>query len=112
MTELGRDLRYALRSLRKAPGFTLVAVLTLGLGIGANAAIFSVVNGTLLRPLPYDRPDELAFIGHRYSGTIQLEAGVSAQGFRFYREQNRVFSHTAATTAPVGSVRSARSKYP
>ncbi len=94
MTGLGQDLRYALRGLRQRPGFTLVAVLTLALGIGANTAIFSVVNGVLLRALPYDQPERLAMIwGHR---SQQPQAELSVPELYDLRERTRAFAGVAA----------------
>jgi putative ABC transport system permease protein len=92
------DLRYALRALRKSPGFTLVAALTLAIGIGANSAIFSVVNAVLLRPLPYRAPEGLVTVNHYYPSLNGLEAGVSAAGFVDYRDRTRSFAGVAVQT--------------
>jgi len=90
-----QDARYALRMLRKNPGFTAVAVLTLALGIGANTAIFSVVYAVLLKPLPYANPNQLvsAFAANTQEGVP--EDGTSYPNFEEWRAQNHVFSELA-----------------
>jgi putative ABC transport system permease protein len=95
MNTLWQDLRYALRMLRKHPGFTVIAVLTLSLGIGANTAIFSVVNAVLLRPLPYDEPERLVTIGGTDARNPGMKNSSSYPDFFDYRERNRSFEAIA-----------------
>ena len=93
-----QDTRYAFRTLRKNPGFTAVAVLTLALGIGANTAIFSVVYAVLLKPLPYTRPDQLVTVLQTKPQDGIAFAGLSYENFAELRAQNHVFSEIAGTT--------------
>jgi predicted permease len=94
--DLWQDLRYGLRVLAKNPGFTLVAVVTLALGIGANSAIFSVVNTVLLRPLPYKDPERLVMIWEDASKLGFPRDTPAAANFVDWREQNRVFEGMSA----------------
>ncbi len=89
------DLRYALRQLRKSPGFTFVAVLTLALGIGANTAIFSVVNAVLLRPLPYPDPERLVVFNQ--TSPSMSNVWVSFPDYLDYRRDNKLFEHLAVS---------------
>jgi len=90
-----QDARFALRMLRKNPGFTAVAVLTLALGIGANTAIFSVVYAVLLKPLPYAQPDQLFNVFQAQPQEGVAVDGWSYQNFAVLRDQNHVFSELA-----------------
>src|SRR4051812_35359826 len=92
------DIRYGLRQLIKHPGFTAIAILTLALGIGANTAIFSVVNAVLLKPLPFPAPEELVAIGGvDLSETVSPPRlySLSFPDFADFREQNHSFSSMA-----------------
>jgi len=86
MDELIKDLRFGLRLLKKNPVFTAVAVLTLALSIGANAAIFDVVNGVLLKPLPYKDPDRIVRVFENHPRFPRFP--ISPANFLDYREQN------------------------
>jgi len=91
-----QDLRFGVRMLMKQPGFTLIAALTLALGIGANTAIFSVVNAVLLRPLPYSDPDRLVQVWETKSRANRWGDWVSYPDFRDWRERNTVFDEIGA----------------
>jgi putative ABC transport system permease protein len=95
MQTLWQDLRYALRMLAKQPGFTAIAILTLALGIGANTAIFSVVNAVLLRPLPYPDADRIMVLNES-SGPGQ-DYSVALPDYFDWQNDNTVFEHLAAT---------------
>jgi predicted permease len=90
LESLGQDLRYALRLLRKSPGFTTVAVLSMALGIGVNTAMFSVINAVLLRFLPYPQPGQLVRVGQQGG-----QSEVTIPEYEFWKEHSRVFSSMA-----------------
>jgi hypothetical protein len=95
MNTLFQDLRYGARILLKQPAVTLVAVATLALGIGANTAIFSLVNGILLRPLPFREPDRVVRLIQSSPKLGLATWGVSQADFAAYRDQNRSFESIA-----------------
>ena len=96
ISDLWQDLRYGARLLRRNPGFTAIAVITLALGIGANTAIFSVVNGVLLRPLPYPQPDSLVMVYGISLKATQDKTPLCQADFLDWKSQNQVFESLAA----------------
>jgi predicted permease len=96
MHQLIQDFRHATRSLARVPGFTLIAVLTLALGIGANTAIFSVINGVILRPLPYPKPDQLIYINSQFPSLGFSQFWMDPVEFLEFRERNQSFQRVGA----------------
>ncbi len=99
MDRLTRDLTYAFRNLRKSPGYAAVTILTLALGIGANTAIFSVVNGVVLKPLPFPEPERLVYITSQFPGLGFDQFWVSPPEFLELRDRNRSFENVGAYSA-------------
>ena len=98
MGTLFQDVRFAARMLLKQPGFTIIAVMTLALGIGANTAIFSIVNAVLLRPLPYPKPDRIIVLGEADKTQLsQSGFSVSLPDYLDWRHDNTVFEDLALT---------------
>src|SRR3954451_4217374 len=89
------DLRYALRSLGKTPGFTILAVVVMALGIGANTAVFSVVNSVLLRPLDYRDPDRIVVVANQWKTGGAPQGQVSAPDFHDWHDQTSAFAALA-----------------
>src|SRR4026209_100 len=96
METLWTDIRYGIRMLLKAPSVSIVATIALALGIGANTAIFSVVNAALLRPVPFADPEQLRMVWESDSSRGQIRGSASYPNFADWRAQNHVFEHLAA----------------
>ncbi|HYN09957.1 MAG TPA: ABC transporter permease [Vicinamibacterales bacterium] len=112
MDILRKDILYAIRSLIRQPGFTLVTVLTLALGIGANTAVFSVVNGVLLRPLGYPHADQLEYITSQFPNIGFNQFWVSMPEFVEFREHNRTFSSVGAYNVGAANLGTAQPSRP
>ncbi len=102
INRIGRDVRYAFRTLRRSPGFTGVAIATLAIGIGANAAIFSAVNGVLLKPLAFDDADRLVGVWHTAPGLDYPQIPLSGDTYALMRDNNAVFEELALITGAGG----------
>jgi predicted permease len=99
-----RDLRYALRTFRRFPGFVTASVLTLSLGIGTTVAMFTVVNGVLLRPLPFPEPERLHLVSLSPRNFLMRDPGMADRTYVAFRERDRTFQHLAAFTTYNGNL--------
>ena len=97
MKNVWQDIRFGSRAIVRQPGFAAIIILTLALGIGANTAIFSVVYGILLRPLPYPQPDRITQVSISYNGVLDY-SGFNAPEFNFWQAHNQPFAAVASTT--------------
>lgn len=100
----GADLRYAFRTFRASPGFTFLAIILLALGIGANTAMFSVIEAVLLRPLPYREPSRLYMVWKSVPAKNLDWDWMGYPAIRDWREQNHVFEDVAAVARPEASI--------
>ena len=103
LEDSARDVRYALRALRRAPAFTAIALLTLALGIGANTAIFSIVNGVILRPLDYPKPEQLMYLTTEFPALGLTRNPLSVQEYVEFRQINQSFAAVGAYRTMGGS---------
>src|SRR5882724_3449069 len=101
MNAFAQDIRYALRNLWKTPGFTAIAMLALALGIGANSAIFTVVNAVLLRPLPFGSPERICQV---YTERFQAFTVMDDRNFQDFEKQNSSFEHMSAISGGATSL--------
>ena len=101
LTSLSLDLQYALRTLARNPGFTCVSVLALALGIGANSAIFTVVNSVLLQPLRFQKPEQLVVVRERNLKAGFPQFAVSPGNYLDFRDHNHTFTGIAAFGRPM-----------
>ena len=99
-----QDLRYAARTLRRSPAFSIAAIATLALGIGTTVAMFTVVNGVLLRPLPFPQPDRLFLVALSPRHFFMTQPGMADVTYLQFRERDRTFQHLAAFSSYKGNL--------